>query len=203
MSNSPSVPKPPEAKVPTAKASENFFIQLLERYPWLLLVGVSVFFISSAAVALYSLAHVGGVEPQEPKDTVSVENWQVESPPATPYLQTSEPSSHHLIPFWMLGAIAASCASGCFLIFRFLNSTTAKQTQKTKRLPSYYPQRPESKNLPAPAARSLRRTSPTANPQTPTIAVLPPQENSSSSPQSLATMLDIRKQTSLSTLLRK
>ncbi len=202
MSNSPSVPKPPETKVPAAKASENFFIQLLERYPWLLLGGVSVFFVSSAAAALYSLAHVGGVEPQEPKDTVSVENWQVESP-ATPYLQASDPSSRHLVPFWMLGAIATSCASGCFVIFRFLNSTTVKQTQKTKRPRSYYPQRPASKNLPAPAGRSLRRTLPPANPQTSTIAVLPPKENSNSSPQSLATMLDIRKQTSLSTLLRK
>ncbi|MFQ4144973.1 hypothetical protein [Chlorogloeopsis sp. ULAP02] len=215
MKNTQSVQEPLAVQTPAPEKIRNTrrisLINLLTQYPWLLLGGTLVTFLSSAAVALYSLGYVGHIEPQTSEDTAALQEFELESA-ATAYAQTANASNNPL-PLWMIAAIALSCASGCLIIFRLLNhpvkqrkihrNARRSQSRSTQRpFPKLEP--PPTKNLPVFVPRSARTTFTMPDEKSPVVTVLPPEENfNQNHEESLAGSLDIRKQTSLSTLLRK
>ncbi|MBW4562396.1 MAG: hypothetical protein KME32_14835 [Mojavia pulchra JT2-VF2] len=193
---------------PSAISNSQVLINLLARHPWLLLIGLSAIFVGSAVLALYSLGSAGSVQqPEEPEtspDLLTV----LEEPIPTPS-ETSDPT-----PLWMIAAIALSCGSGCFIILRLLkHPAKGQKAQKQKRyqtsLVQGQQQRLEPQTLrnppvfvPSPSLRPL--VSMQANTK-PLMTVLPPDHRHrlDKSRESLADLLDLRKQSSLPTLLRK
>ncbi|MCV3215367.1 hypothetical protein OGM63_17920 [Plectonema radiosum NIES-515] len=180
-------------------------IHLLARYPWLLLVGLLGMFLGSATLAIYSLGYAGHVEQEEP-ETIQAE---VAQPINTPS-ETSNPT-----PLWMVAAIAFSCASGCLIIFRFLNRPTQRQKDQKRinrdgaRLARRHhqklePRPPENYPVFVPPSQSMS-FAPVPSKRKPMVTVLPPEHTIpfDKSKESLADMLDIRKQNSLSAILRK
>ncbi|MGI8504038.1 MAG: hypothetical protein ACR2LR_23325 [Hassallia sp.] len=189
-----------------SKSTNNFMlvIHLLARYPWLLLVGLLGMFLGSATLAVYSLGYAGRVEPEEP-ETIQAE---VAQPINTPS-ETSNPT-----PLWMVAAIALSCASGCLIIFRLLNRPTQRQKDQ-KRINRYEarlarrpqklePRPPDNPPVFVPPSQSMSFV-PVPSKTKPMVTVLPPEHTIpfDKSKESLADMLDIRKQSSLSAILRK
>jgi hypothetical protein len=186
--------------------SLNLLIHLLARYPWLLLVSLLAMLLGSATLAVYSLGYAGRVEPEEP-ETIQAE---VAEPINTPS-DTGNPT-----PLWMVAAIALSCASGCLIILRLLNRPTQRQKDQ-KHINRYEarlarrPQRLEPRppeNLPVfvPPSQSMSFVpAPAPSKRKPMVTVLPPEHTIpfDKSKESLADMLDIRKQSSLSAILRK
>ncbi|MGJ5676542.1 MAG: hypothetical protein ACR9NN_23550 [Nostochopsis sp.] len=215
MQNTQNVQQPLEAKAPINEAvkagsalqtSKNSLIHLLVQHPWLLFAGVLLAFISTAAVAVYSLGYVGRVEREE------LESLQIETElPITTTPQTTK-ASYSSVSLQMIAAIAISCASGCFIVFLLLNRLTQQKIQgNPNRIQSPLKQRRQkglepspSKNLPVfvlPVTQSSDKSSEAAKA---VVTVLPPEVDSNKdSKDSLASMMDIRKQTSLSSLLRE
>jgi hypothetical protein len=181
-------------------------IHLLARYPWLLLVGLLGMFLGSATLAVYSLSYAGRVEPQEPE----IIQAEVVQPINTP----SETSNS--TPLWMVVAIALSCASGCLIIFRLLNRPTQQRQKDHKQINRYggrlaprphqklEPRPPQNPQVFVPPSQSMSFT-PVTSKTKPMVTVLPPEHiiPFDKSKESLADMLDIRKQSSLSAILRK
>ncbi|MCX7594291.1 MAG: hypothetical protein N2235_11095 [Fischerella sp.] len=189
--------------------SGNFLIHLFAKCPWLFLGGLLAVFLSSGTVALYSLGYVGRVERQEPE---FIQDVDLESSIPTPSETTNV--ANNSISLWMVGAIAMSCASGCFIIVKLLNYPVWQQKihKSSQRHPSSITRRRHqklepspSKNLPAFIITSVTKSPTTTKSEQsqPVITVLPPEENfNKDNQESLASMMDIRKQTSLSALLR-
>lgn len=180
-------------------------IHLLARYPWLLLVGLFGIFIGSATVAVYSLSYAGRVEQEEPENISAEVAQPINTPP-----ETSNPT-----PLWMVAAIALSCASGCFIIFRLLNRPPQRQKDQKQinrheaRLAQHRHQKlearpPENPPVFVPPSQSMS-FAPAPSKTKPMVTVLPPEHTIpfDKSKESLADMLDIRKQSSLSAILRK
>jgi hypothetical protein len=191
--------------------SWNVLIHLFAHYPWLLLIGLLAMFLGSATLAIYSLGSVGEVEREEP-ETLQAEVAQPIKVPS----ETTNPT-----PLWMVAAIALSCASGCFIIFRLLNKSTKHQkiqkqinryqTRVTQRRKPRVEPRP-LKNPPVfvpppPVIQPVIQTVPIPPKTKPMVTVLPPEQNlrldKNKNKESLADMMDIRKQSSLSAILRK
>jgi hypothetical protein len=223
MENSQTVQQPSDSEVPKPESESNksrvkssriLLIHLLAHYPWLFVTGLLGIFIGSAALSLYSLSYVGRLEKESP-DTKEAEILQ---PISTP------DESSNLPPLWMLAAIALGCASGCLVILRLLKLQSQPQSLKKNtnryqvRLAQRHYQRTEPrppKNTPVfvppprvsvlPAS-SMRLMPPMqqAKPK-PMVTVLPPEQKKSLNQQkeSLADMMDIRKQSSLSAILHK
>ncbi|WGV23174.1 hypothetical protein [Halotia branconii] len=162
-------------------------------------------FIGSTALALYSLGHVGGAEQIEPEEIPAV----VERPIKTP-------SQSNPTPLWMVAAIALSCGSGCFILLRLLNRPTQPRRKSQKRI-NRYPEpltpRPhrnwEPKTLSTlPVFVPTQPLKPTVSMPAktkPLVTVLPPEHRhplDKKSKESLADLMDIRKQNSLSAILR-
>ncbi len=226
MENTQSVQQPSETQAPAAgnaekenneykpRASENRLVILLAYYPWLLIGGVLAVFAGCAAIALYSLHYVGRVESTESE---AIQEIELEEQPITTSPQTTTTNTgSNALPLWMVIAIAMSCASGCWVILKLLNRSPQEQAVKsnTNRRQSRLVQRRQQKlelstpkkNLPVfvpPSSRKSFETIPTET--NPTVTVIPPEENfnQKDKEESLASMMDIRKQTSLSALLRK
>jgi hypothetical protein len=217
MENSQSVQhQPSEEKAAIAESrnsksrqngSWNVLIHLFAHYPWLLLVGLLAMSIGSATLAVYSLGNVGHIERKE-AETLQAE---VEVPqPTKVTARTTNPT-----PLWMVAAIAISCASGCFVIFRFLNTTP--QHQKVQKQINRYQRRLLQRRKPRVEPRPLKnppvfvppqpvkQTAAIAPKPTPMVTILPPEHNLhlDKDKESLADMMDIRKQSSLSAILRK
>ncbi|MCP6762791.1 MAG: hypothetical protein NHB32_29435 [Fischerella sp. CENA71] len=214
MENTQNVQQPLEAKAPTNKAvktgselqtSKNSLIHLLVQHPWLVIAGVLLALISAAAVAVYSLGYVGRVEREEPEFL----QFETELPTTTTPQITKV--SYSPVSLQMIAAIAISCAGGCFIVFVLLNRLTQQKIQENPnrvqpRLKQRRQKRLEpspSENLPVfvpPAAESSHTSSEAAKP---VVTVLPPEaEFNKDDKDSLASMMDLRKQTSLSALLR-
>ncbi|MFH7028175.1 MAG: hypothetical protein ACHBN1_22915 [Heteroscytonema crispum UTEX LB 1556] len=189
--------------------SWNVLIHLFAHYPWLLLVGLLAMFIGSATLAVYSLGNVGQIEREE-AETLQAE-VEVPQPIKVP-AQTTNPT-----PLWMVAAIALSCASGCFIIFRLLNSTPrhqkvekhinrhqARVSQRRKLRVETYPLKNPPVFVPP---QPVKQTVAVPPQTTPMVTVLPPEQNlhldKDKDKESLADMMDIRKQSSLSAILRK
>jgi hypothetical protein len=187
-------------------SSSNTLIYLLIRHPGLLLTGLLAMLLGTAALALYNLSHVGYGEQTELEQIPAI----VEEPIKTPS-ETGNPT-----PLWMVVAIALSCGSGCLVILRLLNRPTEHQkVQKPiKRYPaSLTPSRlktwePHHFKIPPVFEPSppLQPVIPMqATTTKPLVTVLPADQKHplDKSKESLADLMDIRKQNSLSAILQK
>lgn len=176
----------------------NVLIHLLTNYPWLLVSGLLAVFIAVAGGALYSLLDVGHTDKQKPDADVEV-------------LQSSandHSEAYTPIPLWMVGVIGIGCASGCIIILRLLNRP--KQKQKIQRHIKRHQTRliENQGQKPEPRLHQKPSTFVTSVPKTKTksfTTILPPEKISSlkKNQQSLAEMMDIRKENPLPSILRK
>ncbi|MEH2072348.1 MAG: hypothetical protein V7K47_30055 [Nostoc sp.] len=187
--------------------SSNGLIYLVAHHPWLLLTGSLAMFIGGGTFALYSLGNAGQVTQEEPEQIPVI----VEQPINTPS-ENSNPT-----PLWMVAAIALSCGSGCLVIFRTLNRT--KQPQKVpvpKQVNHHHARLAEARytrlepRLPKnqPIFVPQRQLMPMMQTQPKTkhlVTVLPPEHKHhlDTRPESLADLMDLRKDSSLSAILRQ
>ncbi|MBR8837237.1 MAG: hypothetical protein DSM106950_25335 [Stigonema ocellatum SAG 48.90 = DSM 106950] len=208
MENGQSVQEQPsQAKAPTSKpensksqqtGSSNVLTYLLGHHSWLFLIGLLAVFLGGAALSVYSLGYVGIVEQTKPEEEEALQAEVV--PPTNTPSETANP-----IPLWMVGAIALSCASGCLIIFRFLKrpappQKVQKQINRQSRL-----HRRRHQKLPSVPPQPQASVIATSVEKKPVVTVLPPEQSltGGKNQENLASMLDIRKQTSLSAILRK
>lgn len=187
------------------KQSSNVLIYLVAHHPWLLLTGCLAMFLGGGAFSLYSLGNAGQVTQDEPEKIPVI----VEEPINAPS-ESSNPT-----PLWMMAAIVLSCGSGCLLIFKMLNSR--KQPQKVPkqvkrhqaRLAQNNYQRLEprlSKNQPVFVAQSQLMPIMHMQPKTKQLVTVLPAEHKhhlDTRTDSLADLMDLRKDSSLSTILRQ
>ncbi len=187
------------------KQSSNVLIYLVAHHPWLLLTGCLAMFVGGGAFALYSLGNAGQVTQEEPEKIPVI----VEEPINVPDLN-SNPT-----PLWMVAAIVLSCGSGCLLIFRMLNRT--KQPQKVQKLVNRHQARLAQSNSQRLQPR-LPKKQPIFVPQQQLmpimqmplktkqlVTVLPAEHKHhlDTRTESLADLMDLRKDSSLSAILRQ
>ncbi|MEH2422407.1 MAG: hypothetical protein V7K48_16285 [Nostoc sp.] len=187
------------------RKSSNVLIYLVAHHPWLLLTGCLAMFIGGGAFALYSLGNAGQVAQEEPeKIPVIVEE------PINPPSENSNPT-----PLWMVAAIVLSCSSGCLLIFRMLNRT--KQPQKVQKQINRHQTRLAQNNyqrleprLPKNQAIFVpqRQLMPIMQIKAKTkhlVTVLPAEHKHhlDTPTEPLADLMDLRKDSSLSAILRQ
>jgi hypothetical protein len=206
-------PAPEQTKAKSKYNSPwSFLLHLIAYYPWLLIVALLATFAGSAAISLYSLGFVGRVEQQSP--TAEKAEVEIVEPITPPAENTSA------LPSWMVFAIAFSCAGGCLFIFRFLNRTAvphknlkrnrhlARQTERNQQPPqprAFTEPRP-LKNPPIFVPPQPRMPIPSTYRKTKAaVTILPPASTRPFIPRkdSLADSLDLRKQSPLSSILRK
>ncbi|MEC4819755.1 MAG: hypothetical protein SAK29_41775 [Scytonema sp. PMC 1069.18] len=190
-------------KNPKQKKNKNFLVRLFVQHPLLLPIGLSAAFLGSGVFALYSLGYVGRLEPEEPE----IADAEVVKPIST----SSNISSP--MPLWMVITIALSCASGSLILFLLLNRSgqhqkvknqinryqarLAQRRQKTRsRFHNNHPVLQPQEKMPVVAISGKSK---------PVVTILPPEQGGfqNQGQQSLANMLDIRKSTPLSAILRK
>lgn len=202
--------KRPKAVLKSSKSvaisGYKIFFYLLTRHPLLLLTGVFTTLMGTAAMALYSLSHVGDVEQLDAEPVPVV----VEQPIATITSENSNP-----LPMWMVVAIALSCASGCLVIFRLLNPPTQRRVQKRQAIfhpapsTSFRTRRQEQRVIKTQTVSVPRQTSRVMKPmqasKKPIITVLPSEHRSpfDDSKESLVDLLDWRKHNSLTSILQQ
>jgi hypothetical protein len=194
---------------------KNVAIYLFMHYPWLFLAGLLLMFLGGGALSIYSLGYVDESIKRKESETLQTEVI----PPQAPRHETEE--SKNPIPLWMVAAIALSCASGCLVILRVLNRP--KQKQKVKRqvvnrdeirlaqrrfqvMEARLPKRKTPSRPPGPRRTPIMAMPPQKSKPKPVVTVLPPEHNfkpNQKNEDSLADIMDIRKQTSLSSMLRK
>jgi hypothetical protein len=177
-------------------SSSNIFIHLLIHHPALLLTGVLTMLLVTAALAVYSLSYVDITEKAEPEEIAAV----VETP------MTISSESRNPTPFWLVFAIALSCAGGCSLILRYINGVPrpvpAKPVQRT---PNRMRTAKNSQGLPvllsAPPKNQIILKRAKSNLS---VMVIPSKHRRSqdNSQKTLAELMDIRQQNSLSTILQ-
>ncbi|MFW9258107.1 hypothetical protein [Nostoc sp. CALU 546] len=162
-------------------------------------------FLGGGAFALYSLGNAGQVTQEEPEKIPVI----VEEPINVPS-ESSNPT-----PLWMVAAIVLSCGSGCLLIFRMLNRTTQPQKVQKQvnrhqaRLAQNHYQRLEPrlpKNqpifVPQPQLMPLMQMQPKTKHL---VTVLPAEHKHhlDTRTEPLADLMDLRKNSSLSAILRQ
>ncbi|MEA5524348.1 hypothetical protein [Nodularia spumigena] len=200
MEHSQKVQHPPK-QVRRLRKSSNIFIHLLTRHPGFLLTGLLTMLMVTTGLALYSLGYVENADNVEPEEIAAV----VEKPMTTS-TQNSNPT-----PLWLVMAIAFSCASGCSMIFRLVNRPhQPKKVRKpiigdraSRHLTPNHRPRWETRNLKnSPVFVALQPRKPT-NPRwaksQPSVRVIPSKPRK----ETLADLMDIRQQNSLSTILQK
>ncbi len=213
----PATPAPEEIIVrPKHNSPWGFFLRLIAYHPWLLVVALLAAFAGSAVISLHSLGFVGRVEQQSPATQEAEAEAEVEV--VEPISPPSENNS--ALPLWMVVAIALGCAGGCLLIFRFLNRATVphkslKRNRYLARLVERDQQPPQPrafteprplKNFPVFVPPQPRMPIPSPYRKTKAIVtILPPAPSKPliTRKESLADSLDLRKESSLSTILRK
>lgn len=181
----------------------NSVFALLNHRPWLIWSGVMAFLLAITAIALFSLTHTGNVEQELEPTPVAGEN------PAATSSQTGNPMT-----LWLLGAVALSCAAGSLVIYKRLNdpSRSGKLRKRVKRSSAQVLTRrqqrqqrlQESPPVPTPVVEPLAVVAPVPVETEPVVTVVPPEESHplDSGEESLAEMMDIRKQRPLSSILR-
>ncbi|MEH2242789.1 hypothetical protein [Nostoc sp.] len=187
------------------RKSSNVLIYLVAHHPWLLLTGFLAMFIGGGAFALYSLGNAGQVAQEEPEKIPVI----IEEPINAPS-ENSNPT-----PLWMLAAIVLSCSSGCLLIFRILNRKTQPQKVQKQinrhqaRLAQNHYQRLEPR-LPKnqPIFVPQRQLMPIMQMPSKTkhlVTVLPTEHKHhlDTPTESLADLMDLRKDSSLFAILRQ
>lgn len=215
MENNQSVQdQPSEVQAPTPKPEKRltatirsciFALNLIAKHPWLLVAGLLGIFAGGAVIAVYSLGYVGYVESKEVGQTTV----------QTEVLQPTKTATTNPIPLWTVAAIALSCASGSLIIFRLLNYSKPhrkankfqnNQTPVVRYLASQL-KPPTAKNVSVivPPQPQKPVVVPVAKKKKPVVTVLPPDQNQNlnQGQESLANMMDLRKQTPLSEIIRK
>ncbi|BAY81988.1 hypothetical protein NIES267_14660 [Calothrix parasitica NIES-267] len=193
---------------------KNVVIYLFMHYPWLFLAGLLLMFLGGGALSIYSLGYVD--------DKIKSKDLDLPQPEAVPKAPVeSAEAKNNPIPLWMVAAIALSCASGCIVILKVLNRP--KQKKKLKRqvvnrdeirlaqrryqaIEAHLPKRKTPARAPQPRRTPIMAMPPQKAKPKPVITVLPPEQNfkpNQKNQDSLADIMDIRKQTSLSSMLRK
>lgn len=182
----------------------NLLVALLKRYPWLLWSGMWVLLLSAAAfissIAIFSLMHTGRVAHQELPQPIATEN------PA----KASQTTSTMFL--WVLGAVALTCSAAGYLASQRSNSSSssAKPEKPVKRSAARIPTRRQRRRrsrrelLPSPPPPEPKPITPPVPAEIePVVTVLPPEESHplDTGEESLAEMMDIRKQRSLSSIL--
>ncbi|MEH1939307.1 MAG: hypothetical protein V7L01_03690 [Nostoc sp.] len=187
------------------KQSSNVLIYLVAHHPWLLLTGCLAMFLGGGAFALYSLGNAGQVTQDEPEKIPVI----VEEPINVPS-ENSNPT-----PLWMVAAIVLSCGSGCLLIFRMLkwiNQPQKVQKQVNRhqaRVAQNHYQRLEPrlpKNQPVFVPQSQLMPIMQMQPKTKQLVTVLPAEHKhhlDTRTESLADLMDLRKDSSLSAILRQ
>ncbi|MEH1927740.1 MAG: hypothetical protein V7K14_01565 [Nostoc sp.] len=187
------------------RKSSNVLIYLVAHHPWLLLTGFLAMFMGGGVFALYSLGNAGPVAQEEPeKIPVIVEE------PINAASESSNPT-----PLWMVAAIALSCGSGCLLIFRMLK--WMKQPQKVQKqinrhqvrlAQSNYqklePRLPKNQPIFVPQQQLMPLMQ--MQPKTKHLVTVLPAEHKhhlDTPKEPLADLMDLRKDSSLSALLRQ
>ncbi|MFN6518977.1 MAG: hypothetical protein RMY29_031415 [Nostoc sp. CreGUA01] len=178
---------------------------MVVNHPWLLLTGSLAMFIGGGAFALYSLGNPGQVSSEEPEEIPAI----VEQPIYTPSENTNP------TPLWMVAAIALSCGSGCWIIFRMLNRKTQPQKVPKQvnrhharmaeaRYTRLEPRLPKNQPIFVPQ-RQLVPVMHTAPKTKQLVTVLPPEHRHhlDTRKESLADLMDLRKDSSLSAILRQ
>ena len=225
MENNQSVQQEPsevKESAPIADSSEpkskkysfkNVVIYLFMHYPWLFLTGLLLMFLGGGALSIYSLSYV------DDKMNKDLDLPQPEAVPKAP-VESAE-AKNNPIPLWMVAAIALSCASGCIVILKVLNRP--KQKKKVKRqvvnrdeirlaqrryqaIEAHLPRRKTPARTPQSRRTPIMAMPPQKAKPKPVVTVLPPEQNfkpNQKNQDSLADIMDIRKQTSLSSMLRK
>ncbi|WP_414623212.1 hypothetical protein [Calothrix sp. CCY 0018] len=192
----------------------NVAIYLFMHYPWLFLAGLLLMFLGGGALSIYSLGYVD--ESIKRKDSETLQTEVI--PPQAP---AGNEESKNSIPLWMVAAIALSCASGCLVILKVLNRPRKKQKVKRQvvnrdeirlaqrrfqAMEARLPKRKAPPRPPGPRRTPIMAMPPKKPLPKPVVTVLPPEHNFKPNQQnqdSLADIMDIRKQTSLSSMLRK
>lgn len=187
------------------KQSSNVLIYLVAHHPWLLLTGCLAMFLGGGAFALYSLGNAGQVAQEEP-ETIPV---IIEEPISLPS-ENSNP-----VPLWMVAAIALSCGSGSLLVFKILNRKTQPQKiqkqvnrHQARLAQSQYqklePRLPKNQPIFVPQAQlmPIMQMQPKAKHL---VTVLPAEHKHhlDTRTESLADLMDLRKDSSLSAILRQ
>ncbi|MEH2195058.1 MAG: hypothetical protein V7K98_20790 [Nostoc sp.] len=187
------------------KQSSNVLIYLVAHHPWLLLTGCLAMFLGGGAFALYSLGNAGQVAQEEP-ETIPV---IVEEPISVPS-ENSNPT-----PLWLVAAIVLSCGGGSLLIFKMLNwKTQPQKVQKqvnrhqARLAQSNYqklePRPPKNQPIFVPQAQlmPMMQMQPKAKHL---VTVLPAEHKHhlDTRTDSLADLMDLRKDSSLSAILRQ
>ncbi len=178
-------------------------ISLLKHHPWLIWSGLWLFLLATTTTAIFSLTN-GDYVAQEPQP----KPVKVESP-----TETSFPAGS-AIPLWVLSAVALSCAAGYLVISKKLNSLSRRPAKLRKSVESSSEQtltrrqRREQLHQELPPVTAPLEQMPPVTPPLPAeiepvVTVLPPEESHplDSGEESLAEMMDIRKQRSLSSIL--
>ncbi len=187
------------------KQSSNVLIYLVTHHPWLMLTGCLAMFLGGGAFALYSLGNAGQVTQEEPEKIPVI----VEEPINVPS-ENSNPT-----PLWMVAAIFLSCGSGCLLIFRMLNRKTQPQKvqkqvnrHQARLAQNHYqklePRLPKNQPIfvPQPQLMPLMQMQPKTKHL---VTVLPAEHKHhlDTRTEPLADLMDLRKNSSLSALLRQ
>ncbi|MBO3463530.1 hypothetical protein G7B40_005860 [Aetokthonos hydrillicola Thurmond2011] len=214
MENNQTVQELDKGKTPTSQVENgtskpitigDVLIYLLGNYPWLFVIALLGVFIGVGTLSFYSLSSVGVVEQTKLEEQEPLVAEVVEP-------TNTQPDNSNPISLWVVVAIALSCASGCLIILRFLNRPTSsrKAHKQTNRYPvkiSPHPQTleslpPENAQVPLPLQPQAPVTA-TLTKTKPLVRVLPPQPKHQKGKQSLANILDIRKENPLSDILQK
>lgn len=200
---------------PRQTVNWNFLLTLLKHSPWLIWVGVLVLLSAISFNAISSLIYGGNLPQAEPQPAPIA----AQKPAKTSSQTTSYPQ------LWLFGAVALSCVAGSLIIYKRLNSsqphqlrlrssgrslTRRQQRKRTiKALPSSFPLRkPPLSAITSSISTAVESPSPTTpvlDKSEPVVTVLTPESSQrlDSGEESLAEMMDIRKQRSLSSILRQ
>ncbi|QFS45728.1 hypothetical protein [Nostoc sphaeroides] len=162
-------------------------------------------FLGGGAFALYSLGNAGQVTQEEPEKIPVIVEQPINAPS-----ENSNPT-----PLWMVAAIVLCCGSGCLLIFRMLNRTkiSNKVQKQVKRhqvrlAQSNYqklePRLPKNQPVFVPQQQLMPiMQMPLKTKQLVTVLPAEHKHHLDTRTESLADLMDLRKDSSLSAILRQ
>ena len=178
--------------------SSNGLVAMLKRHPWLLWSGIWVLLLSAAAfissIAIFSLTHTGRISHQEPQQrTVAAEKPEASQTPG-------------VMSLWVLGAVALTCTAAGYLV---ISKQSAKLDKSVKHSAARVPTRRQRRQRllheqpPSFPSKLTPITPPVPAEIETVVTVLPPEQSHplDAGEESLAEMMDIRKDRPLSSIL--
>lgn len=178
-------------------------VVVVQRHPILVWSGTWVVLMALCWISITGLLHVDTVEIEQPQPQVVADESQI---PQIKSRHQAKPASS----FGLLAAIAVSCGATSLILAKQFSPKPSQRRLVIKRpapvpkaeMATRQPLKAGKSDLTKQAAAVARRSSPVAT--QPTVTVLPPEENNPLDwgDASLADLMDIRKQTSLSNHLQ-